>query len=231
MIIGLGHRMGTGKNTVASIIQYLNIKKMSYERLRTIKEVPSALENFDSNISYYQSDWRQHSFAWTLKEIASNLTGLPLETFCTQEGKQSELPPEWNIKVGDNYVPMTVRQLLQKLGTDAIRNNVHQDAWVNALMVEYRPSYKWCITDVRFPNEANAIKAKGGVMINVGRNCAKCGAIFGHKMDCSAGITEHLSEYALDGYTGWDYMLKNDGTIEDLVVKVEEMIKILNIKL
>ncbi len=38
---------------------------------------------------------------------------------------------------------MTVRELLQKLGTDAIRDNLHEDAWVNALISEYNRSMEF----------------------------------------------------------------------------------------
>ena len=80
---------------------------------------------------------------------------------------------------------MTVRELFQKIGTDAIRNNVHQDAWVNALMTDYKPDKfyskhearsvstsfpNWIITDVRFPNEVKAIKSRKGILIKVERN-------------------------------------------------------------
>ena len=36
---------------------------------------------------------------------------------------------------------MTVRMLLQELGTDAVRFNIHPNAWVNALMSDYKPLF------------------------------------------------------------------------------------------
>lgn len=89
---------------------------------------------------------------------------------------------------GDEYYekPLTVREFLQKLGTDAVRNNVHSNAWVNALFADYTPKYnhppahqdnlpiittypKWIITDCRFPNEAKAVEERGGLLIRVTR--------------------------------------------------------------
>jgi hypothetical protein len=42
-----------------------------------------------------------------------------------------ELNPEPEIIL----IKPTVRQILQEIGTDAIRNEIHPDAWVNALFV------------------------------------------------------------------------------------------------
>lgn len=74
---------------------------------------------------------------------------------------------------------MTPRLLLQIIGTDCIRNKVHPNAWVNALFADYKYEIhrsevptraagfidqhvypNWIITDMRFPNELEAIKKK-----------------------------------------------------------------------
>lgn len=85
---------------------------------------------------------------------------------------------------------MTGREFLQKLGTDAIRNGLHENTWVNALMSEYKDgnnpfNFKkdensphpleevwpnWIITDTRFPNELAAVKERGGITIRVNRD-------------------------------------------------------------
>lgn len=78
---------------------------------------------------------------------------------------------------------LTPRKLLQLLGTECGRNIIHPNIWVNALMKDYVPEKEyighgdytewepsWIITDVRFPNEAAAIKSKGGIIIRINRN-------------------------------------------------------------
>ncbi len=82
----------------------------------------------------------------------------------------------------------------------------------------------WIITDVRFPNEAEAIKSKGGIVIRVNRPCKECHGIGYHKMDCNIGRYEHESERALDKYGHFDHIIENDGTIEDLLQKVKNII-------
>ncbi len=86
-------------------------------------------------------------FSGKLKEVASLLTGVPAKNFESQEFKHMELSG-WD---------MTVRELLQRLGTEAIRDRVHKDAWVNALFADYHQGENWVITDMRFPNEYEAV--------------------------------------------------------------------------
>lgn len=80
-------------------------------------------------------------------------------------------------------IKLTPRKLLQLLGTECGREIIHPNIWVNALFADYKtfnePSKypnggggkapRWIITDVRFPNEAQAIKDRGGIVIRVNR--------------------------------------------------------------
>jgi uncharacterized protein YegP (UPF0339 family) len=111
---------------------------------------------------------------------------------------------------------MTVRQLLQELGTEGLRKGLHENVWVNALMAdykapkmsEYHPS-KWIITDVRFPNEAEAITEKNGVLIRIERPGTPTG--------------EHASETSLDEYP-FMHVIVNDGDLNDLINKVRKLL-------
>ena len=113
--------------------------------------------------------------------------------------------------------PMTVRDFLQKLGTDAIRDGLHTNAWVNALMADYKkidynddeqPEYpNWIITDTRFPNEAQAIKDAGGLVIRVDRPGVK-------------PINDHPSEVGLDSWK-FDYKIANVSDLKALTGTVE----------
>lgn len=219
MIIGLSGYAGTGKDTVAKIIQYINCKNtgaVTLEEVVNNREHTWWLEE--------QSGWEIKKFAGPLKKVASILTGIPEEKFEDREFKESYLGPQWDKEiyyehfddiVDDRY---SVREFLQRLGTDAIRQNLHPNAWVNALMAEYRPysargsSYeevesKWVISDVRFYNEAQAIIDRGGVVIRIDRP----GFI---------PINNHPSEIELDG---WDfhYRILNASDLVSLKATVE----------
>ena len=148
--------------------------------------------------------WQVKKFAGKLKDIAEILTGVQKINFEDQEFKQQDMGAEWG---------MTYRDLLQKLGTEAMRNGLHKNVWVNALFADFnidedeQVSY-WIITDSRFPNELAAVKKHNGIAIKVIRDSGN-----------TIGIT-HTSETALDNYTEWDYVIDNNGTLEELKTQV-----------
>jgi hypothetical protein len=72
----------------------------------------------------------------------------------------------------------------------------------------------WIITDVRFPNEAQAIVDRGGIMIRINRT------------DKSRINADHPSETALDNWDGFNYIIDNNGTIEDLHAHAEAILKL-----
>ena len=83
----------------------------------------------------------------------------------------------------------------------------------------------WIITDMRFPNEMNAIK-NHGITIRVQRPCPECGminAVGTHFAVCSQQRSLHPSETELDHAT-FDYLIENNGTLEDLIEKVKQIL-------
>ena len=203
-LIGISGKIGSGKDTVAAIIQEL----------------------------YPQYEVKK--FAGKLKDIASILTGIPVEKFEDQEFKKTDLGKEWSYVYPDQYyddgesvmVCMSVRQLLQKLGTDALRDNLHENVWVNALMADYveKPvnvlegeGYRledtlpnWIITDTRFPNEAKIIEEKDGILLRVERST------------CNLGT--HPSETALDDFP-FEHVIFNNGSMDDLRNEVKKFLE------
>lgn len=236
MIIGINGYIGSGKDTVGKIIQYLTFDW----RNNFMNEIPS-FEQFMKHeyqggykVGYNMlipPTWTVVKFAGKLKQIASLMTGIPVEKFEDQEFKQTFLGPEWSslIERGEDeaadYHMMTVREFLQKLGTEAVREGLHTNAWVNALFADYKPPKmsernpsNWVITDTRFPNEAQAIKDRGGIVVRVNRD----EFIDGYPL--TQGIPKHPSETGLDNWN-FDYVLENNGSIDDLIPKVKEMLE------
>lgn len=227
-LISVSGKIGMGKDTVASIIQYLTAQKY--------KNITCSFEEFRGSTLEMLSPYSNKKMAGKLKQIASILTGIPVNKFEDQEFKKTNLGEEWNYATLETFMKgsgkkqMSVREFLQKLGTDAIRNGLHEDTWLNAFWVDYKPiggkmiipkypkDYtsgrfefpNWIITDCRFENEYNSIKERKGLMIKVER----------------PGIEtqNHASETGLDHITSWDYVIQNDGTIEDLIEKVREIL-------
>jgi dephospho-CoA kinase len=199
-IIAIAGKIGSGKNTVGDIIQ----------KICLTNEGPT---------------FEQKSFAGKLKQIASLLTGIPVEKFEDQEFKKTLLGPEWGTVSTNplNAIPvfgdvrflhlMSVRELLQKLGTEAMRDGLHKNVWVNALFSDVSLEDNIIITDMRFENEMEAVKERGGITIRVVRPV--------EKSKTTARL--HPSETSLDS-AEFDYEIINDGEIVDLIEKVKEIL-------
>ena len=213
MIIGISGYSGSGKDTVGIIIQYLKCTNVAN---LTVEDVCQDYKSHEWWLEE-QSEWEIRKFAGKLKDIAEHLTGIDIEKFEDPEYKKQNLPKEWAI----HGMPMTVREFLQKLGTDGLRNGLHDDVWVNALMADYKPvdynddeqpkNPKWIITDTRFTNEAKAIKDKGGIIIRVDRPGV-------------SPINNHPSETGLDNWK-FDYKIVNNSDIYNLKESVKEVLK------
>jgi len=102
-----------------------------------------------------------------------------------------------------------IRQLLQRLGTDGARAHLSDDIWVRTVLENNAETPRLVIPDVRFPNEAEEIQKRGGVIIRIIRE--GYGAVNGH-----------ISETA---YADQDIILHNDGTPDDLYKNYVEAIK------
>lgn len=165
-------------------------------------------------ITRHNPIWKVKKFSGKLKQVASILTGIPPSMFEDQKFKEQVLHgwerKRWEGRVtsdgfvhGESYTQQTtVRDFLQRLGTDAIRDGLHENAWVNALFSDYHNTDNWVITDCRFPNEYEAVKNWGGIVIRVDRPEI-------------TPVNAHVSETALDSYE-FDYTIVNNGTLEDL---------------
>lgn len=119
------------------------------------KMIQQRLFNTDPLLPFYEIK----RFAGKLKEIASILLNVPASQFENRKFKESVLPD----------FDMTTRVFLQKLGTEALRNGLHKDIWVNSLFREFTPSSRWIIPDCRFRNEAEVVWSRDGICIEVDR--------------------------------------------------------------
>ena len=117
----------------------------------------------------------------------------------------------------------TIRDVMQVLGTDLLRQGFNNNIHVAATMGSIKDTDKVIITDTRFPNELEAVKSKGGITIRVNRPCNICGGSGYHKMSCPVSKSgEHCSETALDN-AEFDYIIENEGELVDLVSKVRKI--------
>ena len=106
---------------------------------------------------------------------------------------------------------VTRRWIWQRLGTE-VAHNFGPDVWINGLLRNAVGFARVVIPDVRYPVEAEAVKAAGGLLIRVDR-----------EVPYDAAQDDHRSEHALDYYGGWDYIVDNNGTVDDLYRQVDTL--------
>lgn len=162
MIIAINGKIGSGKDTVGKIIQY-------------ITDGHDVIESFETwNKRDIKHKWEIKKFADTLKDIVCLLIGCTREQLEDHEFKDTELGEEWiRYAYADGHYdfyqngkthkrmhsvfcdkekyeeerrinwqtayrnPLTPRLLLQLLGTECGRNIIHPNIWVNALFADY----------------------------------------------------------------------------------------------
>jgi hypothetical protein len=101
------------------------------------------------------------------------------------------------------------RRLLQVFGTEVGREMFGHNFWIDQAFKQVEEPGRFVVADVRFPNEADAIKARGGTVIRINRH--NLSAVNGHK-----------SEHAMDNYM-FNHVIYNDGTLDDLANNVFEL--------
>ena len=182
MIIGLSGRKQAGKDTVASYL----------------------FRQAEQNLNLYVE---RYGFADSLKDTCMQFFGLSYDQcYGTDMEKNEPSSVPWWRYPGetpshvDRFGPMTVREVLQYFG--ALVRAMNPDAFVQATLhnIEDDDPELALITDVRFPNEVQAIHAAGGKVIRLTRSPLQ---------------DSHVSEHALDDWTEWDLVIDNqDLTVE-----------------
>lgn len=151
--------------------------------------------------------FRRRAFADSLKEAARVIFGLTDDQLY---GDRKELI--------DDFWGETPRFILQRMGTECMRRGYDQEVWIRSLHRHIKDNFEhrdWVVPDVRFPNEAEAIRGWGGVVYRVDRPGA----------GASGGMEGHASETSMDGYTRWDGILENTGSIEEFKGKLDTLME------
>lgn len=158
------------------------------------------------------AQWSQVAFADPLRDAAYALNPIVYPYFDSDDGtaiiRYREVIDELGYEGAKTDYP-EVRAILQRLGTDAIRA-LDDDFWLRAGMTrvdDQRTRGPVVVTDARFPNEADAIRKRGGYIVRVNRP----GTI--------PGPDAHESETALDDYDS-DLDIENDGDLDYLAEQV-----------
>lgn len=128
--------------------------------------------------------YTRHSFAQPIKDMLRAM-GLSNDELYDPKLKEVVIPE----------FGKSPRELMQLLGTEFGRFMIKSTIWVDATMRKINPEENIVIDDVRFPNEAAAIHARGGKIVRIVRENLEQG-------------DSHISEKGLDSEQ-IDYEIRN----------------------
>ena len=140
MIIGICGLIGSGKGTVADILEDgYGFTKMSFadslkDAVSSVFGWPRAMLEGDTVES---REWREQIDAWW-----ANRLGIP------------HLTPSW---------------VLQYWGTEVCRQGFHPDIWIASMERKLQMAGDFVIPDLRFPNEVSMVREMGGSVWRVKR--------------------------------------------------------------
>ena len=171
-----------------------------------------------------------YSFADILKHVCKELFDIPHnQLFGTNEAKDKAVPHllwenmpihssdinTFKVMANNSSPTMTAREFMQFFGTNIMRR-IYDNIWTNVTTKRIREENTKIaiISDVRFPNEVEAITNEGGAVIKLTRNPFK---------------DKHASETALDkknfDQSKFTHIINNGGkcSVDNLLTKVRDL--------
>ena len=161
-----------------------------------------------TRLAEYGLNAYRDAFAWRLKDIARKVFGYaglgPIDLY--------EKSPE----LRDTILPalgMTPRQVWITFGNSM--RKMASDVWIRGVLdnVAYSSASIVLVSDVRYPNEVDAIKERGGLLVKVTRS--------------SIAESDDEADMALAGMpdSEWDFIIRNDGGMAALGDLADELAK------
>lgn len=150
---------------------------------------------------FEQYGFTRIALADPLKEAAQTIFGLSTGQTWDDAHKGTVIP----------YWGKSPRELFQILGTESIRDVFGHDVWTKRWALSYemfKDTDDVVVPDIRFDNEAQMIRDRGGIIIEVQRGPGLVG---------STG--SHPSERGLSSLP--DYVINNESSLDDLKAKVD----------
>lgn len=209
MIIAISGKAQSGKDTICKMIQYC----ITYYKSSVPSTYPFGLKDYEKSLDSSlerMSRLFTFRFAELLKDSIAAILGCGRRRLEDINFKNSEI--SWIL---EDSKPITVRRFMQRFGT-ALRREFSEYFWADSVL-RYRELGDMIIPDLRYKTELEAIKNKDpeNIIIRVNRPGVQ--------------LMDHPSETELDDYEGWDYVIENDGTLEDLLYKVKDFCKKFNL--
>jgi hypothetical protein len=200
MIIGLLGFIGSGKGTAGDILVENNFTALSFAG--SLKDAVSSIFGWDRAL--LEGDTEESR---VFRETVDNF---------------------WSVKFNK---PITPRYILQYFGTEVCRNNLLDSIWVDSLERKIQQYDNVVITDVRFKNEINFLKSIGAVFIQIDRKETRPNW-YGYLDSLDKSVFDayadsqniHKSEYDWYGNPHINYIIENNGTLQELELKILDVI-------
>lgn len=202
--------MSVGSNYVRTMPRLIGICGAKYHGKDTIAKILQ--KNYGYKIEH---------FADPLKEVCKSVFGFSEEQL---NGDDKERV--------DAFWGVSPRYMMQRVGTELFRNELskhvpylNNDIWLIAFKRRYCINdAHTVVADVRFDNEYDYIKDVGGLVIKVVK-CPKQVEVDYHTANM---ISKHISldlHQSESNSIGADYIVFNNGTIEELEEKIKKIIE------
>jgi hypothetical protein len=123
---------------------------------------------------------------------------------------------QWFLNEGkEPYIDVigaSYRRLARTLATDWGRKLIHPDIWVRVAEQKIiHTETPICIDDLRFPNEVELLRRHDFALVKLVRDAPRL------------DDDNHLSNVALRDFDDWDHVIENNGSLEELCSKVQNI--------
>lgn len=213
-LIGVHGLKGAGKDTLVTFIKMhlISYRDAIYLQPNAQQHLyNTALKNInDSSWMVTHLNMSIERFAKPLKTCISGFLDIDVDELNKQDVKTAKLDPMvWHTITND---PLTIRDLHTRIA-DAIKDAINPDIFATSCIERINADDKsnlFIVNDVRFPNELDILQNNGFYCVKIVR---------GQQTD----VPTHASEQGLPS-DRFDYLIRNDGSYEELSIKVAEML-------
>tara|TARA_R100000306_G_scaffold62078_1_gene66923 strand:- start:1138 stop:1713 length:576 start_codon:yes stop_codon:yes gene_type:complete len=151
------------------------------------------------HLSNQQIPFARTKFSGTLKKM---LMQIPNVTIDMTEGELKEEPQEL-------FGGKTPREVMQTLGTEWGRDSVYSKIWLDSWERSICDLTYIVVEDLRYLNEAELVKRRGGQIWRIKRPDYKCNG--------------HISETEMEGIDP-DLTIRNNGSVEELHAMIDSIL-------
>lgn len=182
-IVGFSGYARAGKDTAAEVL----IKEFGFTKIAFADKLREVLYALNPVVGFrtYPAGGMSNKL---LKDVIDDIGW--------ESYKESEYGPE-------------IRRLIQRMGTEAGRNILGQNIWVDSAFTNVESDARIVITDVRFPNEAQAVVSRGGMVIRINKTG-------------NSPANSHPSENALDDWP-FNLIVENHSTLDVFKDKIRNL--------